>query len=301
TREMNNTTCSVNGTAPYQYIFTAVYTGVMVIGLPFNGISLWIFLRRHGMRSPPAVFMTNLATADLLFVLSLPLRIYYYATSKWPFGKVMCTISEMLFRSNIFSSTFFITLISVDRFLAVVYPLRSRAIRTVRKAGTTCLAVWVFTMILTAIWAKKHYESPANNCGCFESHSAQNKTNISPMPLVLAIFVFLLLICNGFCTVMVLKNLHKTLTGQLLAEKKKLMWMFFLNVFMFAVFFAPFSIVLFLAFYQGTVSRLTLRFVTCFTSINFCLDPVIYYFSLESFWEKKESVEMDTTRTQDDM
>ncbi|CAG6006876.1 unnamed protein product [Menidia menidia] len=96
---------------------------IMVVGLPLNVVSLWILHHRHSFKSPNAVFMINLAISDLLLIISLPMRIYFYATGSWILGKLACVSVTMLFRNNLRSSSIFMTFISVDRLLAVVYPL----------------------------------------------------------------------------------------------------------------------------------------------------------------------------------
>lgn len=116
-----------------------VYGSVVALGLPLNAVSLWVLLRRHGLKSSSAVFMSHLALSDLLLVLSLPTRVYFYATGTWPLGIQACTATTMLFRNNIRSSAIFITFIGLDRLLAVVYPLRSRNFRTTTNAWKACL------------------------------------------------------------------------------------------------------------------------------------------------------------------
>ncbi|KAG7277029.1 hypothetical protein CRUP_025439 [Coryphaenoides rupestris] len=104
--------------------YAAVFGCVVLLGLPLNVVSLWILLRRHRLKSPSAVLMINLAWSDLLLVVSLPTKIYFYATGSWPFSAQTCVWITMLFRNNTRTSIIFITFISVDRVLAVVFPLR---------------------------------------------------------------------------------------------------------------------------------------------------------------------------------
>ncbi|MGH0169944.1 UNVERIFIED_CONTAM: hypothetical protein FKN15_058151 [Acipenser sinensis] len=154
---MENVTCPPFDSSYFRYpLFTSVYSVVLVLGLPLNGISVWIFFRRLGLNSVPAIYMANLALSDLLFIISLPLRIYYFATARWPFGDAMCMIPGTLFSVNIYSSSLFIGLISLDRFLAVVYPLRSRALRTPGFARLACGTVWLLILALGIPIALNH-------------------------------------------------------------------------------------------------------------------------------------------------
>ncbi|KAG7268820.1 hypothetical protein CRUP_003704 [Coryphaenoides rupestris] len=129
--------------------YAAVFGCVVLLGFPLNAASLWILLRRHRLKSPSAVLMINLAWSDLLLVVSLPMRVYFYATGSWPFSEQACVWLTMLFRYNIRASIIFITFISVDRLLAVVFPLRSRHLRTTANTWKACGLVWLAIVILS--------------------------------------------------------------------------------------------------------------------------------------------------------
>ncbi|KAG7277030.1 hypothetical protein CRUP_025440 [Coryphaenoides rupestris] len=77
--------------------YAAVFGCVVLLGLPLNVVSLWILLRRHRLKSPSAVLMINLAFSDLLLVVSLPTRVYFYATGSWLFSAQTCILLTMLF------------------------------------------------------------------------------------------------------------------------------------------------------------------------------------------------------------
>ncbi|CAB1326061.1 unnamed protein product, partial [Coregonus sp. 'balchen'] len=85
----------------------------------------------------PVIYMANLALSDLLFTLSMPLRILSFVRGHRPYGHLACLVSGTLFSINLYSSSYFIMFISVDRFLAVIYPLRSHPLRT------PGVAIWV--------------------------------------------------------------------------------------------------------------------------------------------------------------
>ncbi|XP_066565353.1 lysophosphatidic acid receptor 4-like [Amia ocellicauda] len=279
----------MNNTTDINSAFTASYTIVLIFGVPLNGTALWIFLSRYRLRSPPVIYIANLATADLLFTISLPLRIYYHATGRWPFGEVLCTIITTLFRVNIISSSIFITLISMDRFLAVVYPLRTRTIRTTKFAGVSCGIAWMLMVALGTHIALTHHKDLKSEHKCFKP---QKEETI----VIVAIVVFLLVILNIFFTMIVIKTLHKDLIDPL-RRKNKIMCLFIVNMLIFVVFFLPLSILLTWHYFHPAYSR-ELSILICHTSFNCCLDPVIYFFSLDALWETKNNTEMEMTPTE---
>jgi hypothetical protein len=74
-------------------------------------------------------------------------------TQVWIFGTAACKLLSALKGVNGYVSVLTMVLMSVDRYLAVVYPLSSLRYRTVRNATAVCLAVWVAcALIMTPYW-----------------------------------------------------------------------------------------------------------------------------------------------------
>ncbi|XP_042270389.1 lysophosphatidic acid receptor 4-like [Thunnus maccoyii] len=273
-------------TAPNQ-AYAVVFGSVMVLGLPLNAVSLWILLRRHSLKSPNAIFMVNLAISDLLLVISLPMRVYYYATGTWPLSSKACIYITMLFLNNIRSSSIFITFISVDRLLAVVYPLRSRNLRTASNAWKSVALVWLFVLVVNipeGLELAKNLKS-VNESTCFEFNTQQwPQSAMSYLHLVL---VVTLLTVNLVSTALVSCTLHRRLNDSAKVNNKvNVMLIFAMNLVMFTICFLPVSVGVL------TIKRHEITPLVCLASVNCCLDPLLYYFSLDAFWKKKEDVDL---------
>ncbi|XP_044209063.1 lysophosphatidic acid receptor 6-like [Thunnus albacares] len=235
--------------APNQ-AYAVVFGSVMVLGLPLNPVSLWILLHCHSLKSPNAIFMVNLAISDLLLVISLPMRVYYYATGTWPLSSKACTCITMLFLNNIRSSAIFITFISVDRLLAVVYPLRSRHRRTASNAWKSVALVWLFVLVVNIPegleLARKLNNSSESTC--FEFHKQEQEQEQQPQPgLALSYFhlvlVVTLLTVNLVSTALVSCTLHRRLNDSAKVNNKvNVMLIFAMNLVMFTICFLPVSI-----------------------------------------------------------
>ncbi|XP_014401169.1 PREDICTED: lysophosphatidic acid receptor 5 [Myotis brandtii] len=116
-----------------------VYSLVLLAALPLNALALWVFLRALRVHSVVSVYMCNLAASDLLFTLSLPVRLPYYALHHWPFPDLLCQTAGAIFQMNMYGSCIFLTLINVDRYAAVVHPLRLLLMVMVLLAGANCV------------------------------------------------------------------------------------------------------------------------------------------------------------------
>ncbi|XP_065136591.1 lysophosphatidic acid receptor 5b [Paramisgurnus dabryanus] len=292
---LTNNTCSEIVWTQRFLVSSIVYALVLAVGLPVNAVSLWVLLRRHGLRSPSAVLMINLAASDMLLALSLPLRVYFYATLRWPFGTGMCTAAVMMFRINIRTSCIFITLISLDRLLALVFPLRSRSLRTSGFASKFCGLVWILITILciqeSIIYSRALNKSLCgSNIFCFEVQVEGSE----PVAIGQASFFLILLVINIISTVMVICALRKrpSVDAAKVNNKMSVILIFVVNMMVFIVFILPFSLQLMMVTLKNEeleykTGREVLRALICLASVNCCLDPLIYYFSLDSFWQDK--------------
>ncbi|XP_075999461.1 lysophosphatidic acid receptor 6-like [Genypterus blacodes] len=273
-----------NVTSEENMAYAAVYGSVMVFGLPLNAMSLWILLQRHSLSSSNAVFMVNLALSDLLLVISLPMRVYFFATGNWPLGIYACTFITMLFFNNVRSSTIFITFISVDRLLAVVYPLRSKLLRTPSNAWKATALGWLFVVLVNIPEGKNFYKD-LYRCNASTCFSFPNCTVDSTAALYFqCALVVTLLAVNVVSTAMVTWTLHRHLNDSVrLNNKVNVMLIFAMNLIMFIIFFLPLSVV-------GLLNNVkpALKPTLCLASMNCCLDPLLYYFSLDAFWKKKK-------------
>uniref|UniRef100_A0A3P9DRZ4 G-protein coupled receptors family 1 profile domain-containing protein n=1 Tax=Maylandia zebra TaxID=106582 RepID=A0A3P9DRZ4_9CICH len=264
-------------------VYAGIFGCIMVIGLPLNAVSLWILLRRHSLKSPNAVFMVNLALSDLLAIMSLPMRIYHHATGT-PLGIITCLFSVIIFRKNLRSSASFITFISVDRLLAVVYPLRSRHLRTSCNAWKGAALVWGFFLVVNipeGIGFFKHLQNHTDHI-CFQSHYYKSVTRSAIIYLQIVLLVTMLAV-NIVCTVMVSWTLHKHLSDSAKVRNKvNVMLIFAINLLIFCTCFLPMPL------HAVTKSKTSITPLACLTVLNCCLDPLMYYFSFDSFWKKKE-------------
>lgn len=266
---------------------------MILVGLPLNAIALWVLLRRHSHNSPNAVFMINLAISDLLLAISLPWRVYFYATGTWNLGNMACNFITMLFRNNVRSSSIFITFISVDRLLAVVFPLRSRNIRTASNAGKASGLVWLMVICINIPESLTQLDvlGKLNESLCFDNHG-ENFLSISPILYFQPILILTLLVVNILSTLMVSLTLRKHVSASAkVANKVNVMLIFAMNLAMFIIFFLPVSLVILIKEFRKAITPLL-----CLASINCCFDPLLYYFSFDGFWKRKE--EGDTTCVQ---
>uniref|UniRef100_A0A3Q4GI62 Lysophosphatidic acid receptor 5b n=1 Tax=Neolamprologus brichardi TaxID=32507 RepID=A0A3Q4GI62_NEOBR len=275
-------TSNITNVTTEDRVYAGIFSLIMVIGLPLNAISLWILLRRHSLKSPNAVFMVNLALSDLLLVFTLPMRIHFHATGEWTLPNGMCLIITMFFRTNIRSSSSFITFISVDRMLAVVYPLRSRNLRTSCNAWKASVLVWVILLLMNILESVDFLKQLNNHTHptCFESYESEKcpleGIRLRVIQFMIVILVTMLLV-NIVCTTMVFRTLHRHLSGDSpkINNKMNVMLIFAINLILYAIFLpVPITMAMDCAHVKPLI---------CLTVLNCCLDPLLYYFSFDQY------------------
>ena len=132
---------------PETYIVPVVFLLILLIGLTGNGVLVLTILRHRNMRNVPNIYVFSLALGDLLVIVTcVPFTFTVYILDSWPFGLVLCKVSECAKDISIGVSVFTLTALSADRFFAIVDPMRKlHATGTGRQA--TGFAIIVAAMI----------------------------------------------------------------------------------------------------------------------------------------------------------
>ncbi|XP_032383435.1 putative P2Y purinoceptor 10 [Etheostoma spectabile] len=123
-------------------MYTYVYLLVFIPGLVLNTTALWVLCRHISKKTKAVIFMMNLSLADLAHVLSLPLRIYYYFTHTWPFGRGVCLFCFYLKYLNMYAAIVFLVCISMQRCVFLLNPFSARRWRR-RYDLLISVIVWV--------------------------------------------------------------------------------------------------------------------------------------------------------------
>uniref|UniRef100_A0AAY4BM61 G-protein coupled receptors family 1 profile domain-containing protein n=1 Tax=Denticeps clupeoides TaxID=299321 RepID=A0AAY4BM61_9TELE len=129
---------------------TFIYSLALSLGLPSNLLSIWGLyqLGRSGGGGCQLVYILNLLLSDLLQLLTLPLWILYLQRAHhWLYGSTACQLVAYVFYVNVYASVVFLCLIAMDRFLAIVYPLSSRRVRSMKVAALSGILVWSLTFL----------------------------------------------------------------------------------------------------------------------------------------------------------
>ncbi|XP_004560015.3 opioid receptor, delta 1b [Maylandia zebra] len=124
---------------------TALYSLVCVVGLVGNVLVMYGVVRYTKMKTATNIYIFNLALADALATSTLPFQSAKYLMSTWPFGELLCKVVIAIDYYNMFTSIFTLTMMSVDRYIAVCHPVKALDFRTPAKAKLINVAIWILS------------------------------------------------------------------------------------------------------------------------------------------------------------
>lgn len=137
----------------------------MVVALSGNFLLIYIIKRRPDTRTLTGFLFVNMAVADLLVTsIVMPVSVaWLYSGGKWLpgiLGHITCTLVYFSFYVTLAASILSLSLMSVDRYLAVIFPLRR--FPRFRRPKVHAVVIWlssmVFSIPIAAIWRLVEYK-----------------------------------------------------------------------------------------------------------------------------------------------
>lgn len=265
-----------------------LYTLVFMVSVPLNLVAMLMFVYHIRPRKPAVIYMLNLACSDLLFGLLLPFKIaYHYNGNDWIYGSFMCRTVTMAFYCNMYCSVLLIMCISMDRFLAVVYPMNSLTWRSPQTASAVCVAMWLLALggaLPLFITGQTSYLSDLGITTC---HDVQDEENLQTyylyfFPVYSTAFFFIPLIFTVICYARIIRALAESNVDNC-SRKTRAVVMAAVVLVVFVVCFTPTNVILMVHYIQlshqsSDTSYQAYLLSMCVGSISCCLDPVLYYF-----------------------
>lgn len=263
----------------WDIILSMFYMLIFIIAVPGNALALWAFCHQKGT-SPSKVFLRNLSIADICYVLILPMRIVYHLSdSHWTFGNILCQLSGFLFYLNIYCSLYLMSFISLDRLLAVLFPLRSQGIRKPLYANIGVVVLWVIVTVsmIPTLFSQKNHDNSTNNCSMLYLERISSKSLISTMVAFLIPFITVI-----FANLVILLKLSNLKQQEHRPIKDKAMKMIILVMLNFLFAFVPYHICR-IMYNQTIPGRLESwkranQITSALSCISGVLDPVMYFY-----------------------
>ncbi|XP_050965919.1 leukotriene B4 receptor 1-like [Labeo rohita] len=265
------------------------------LGVPGN-IAVLIMLAQHLKDdSFTPKLMLSLAVSDLLSLISLPVWIYALLYG-WVFGQGLCKLFSYVVYLSLYSSVLSVTLLSVQRYLQVLYPQRWAKLGRKSQKGLI-FGIWISSGAL-ASYALYYRNVKKNENGllqCFQDYrSDQEKLAVLLVEtLVMFVVPFLSMLCFYL-------RLHQRISQSASFRSHRLTKLAVRIVVTFFIFSSPClinNLVLMAVSWESDVSN---NVTGALFFINSCVNPFLYAFSARALRCKRKRHSDQSQQYQDE-
>uniref|UniRef100_A0A4W6EQC9 G-protein coupled receptors family 1 profile domain-containing protein n=1 Tax=Lates calcarifer TaxID=8187 RepID=A0A4W6EQC9_LATCA len=261
---------------------------IAVLGIIFNVFVLMVFCLHKKACTVAEIYLSNLAAADLVLVSCLP----FWAVSaarkfNWPFGGSLCKLVNLSITMNVYCSIYFLVLVSIDRYMALVHPLSHERLRRPKFAKLSCLLVWALGLLLsvpTLIYREVEISLTRINLLC--------EGTLSTLSFIIPIPIF------SFCTFKIIQALNNRLMEGSNTQKteQKATTLVLAVLVAFLICWVPFHLVKIIEWLMraevlrgcklGTVVEICKQIFTYLAFFNSVLNPILYVIVGKNFRRK---------------
>ncbi|XP_066531301.1 free fatty acid receptor 2-like [Hoplias malabaricus] len=273
-----------------------VYIFTFLIGLPANLLAMCTFCRKvHCKPTPIDILLLNLTISDLIFLTFLPFKMKEaFNDMVWTMDAFLCPLSSFFYFSTIYTSTLFLTAVSFERYLGGAFPIRYALCRRPRYAVIASIFFWlVGTLNLSIVYIVPSLpssneidndHSPNSSAmepsaiKCYDNFTKEQLHILLPVRLELFLVLFCIpfLICC-FCYI----NLIQILSSlPHIGRRRRLraIGLAVVTLLVFAVCFGPYNASHVVGYIRDE-SEDWRELALISSTLNACLDPIIFYFS----------------------
>ncbi|NXI60509.1 BKRB2 protein, partial [Chloroceryle aenea] len=273
---------------------------IFILGAIENSFVL-IVLYFHKSRCTVAeIYLANMALADLMLVCVLPFwAINISNMFQWPFGLFLCKAVNIMSYMNFYSSIYFLTLVSIDRYLALVKTMSLGRMRRTACAKWNSFVVWMCALLIcspTMVFRNLQYYKEYNVTACILDYPDTYWEPVNNSLLNIVGFVIPLCVIT-YCTMQIIKALGSSgLQKMKLVQTERRATMLVLAVLLlFIICWLPFQISTFIDtihYFLPTVicleeiNEIITQIATYCAFSNSCLNPVLYVIVGKHFQKK---------------
>ncbi|KAL4669951.1 hypothetical protein H8959_008505 [Pygathrix nigripes] len=137
------------------------------IGFVGNILILVVNISFREKMTIPDLYFINLAVADLILVADSLIEVFNLHEQYYDIA-VLCTFMSLFLQVNMYSSVFFLTWMSFDRYIALARAMRCSLFRTKHHARLSCGLIWMASVSATLVpFTAVHLQHTDEACFCF--------------------------------------------------------------------------------------------------------------------------------------
>ncbi|MEQ2187013.1 hypothetical protein GOODEAATRI_000163 [Goodea atripinnis] len=132
---------------PLLTFITVACSLLFLVGVAGNVMTILVVSKYRDMRTTTNLYLCSMAVSDLLIFLCMPLDLYrMWRYRPWRFGDALCKLFQFVSESCTYSTILNITALSVERYLAICFPLRAKALVTKRRVRALICVLWTVSL-----------------------------------------------------------------------------------------------------------------------------------------------------------
>lgn len=156
-------------TEEYHAVLLAIYSVVLLSGT--ISLSLMTHIMKSSTASITSIAVLNLIFAHFIFLLTVPFRIYYYATNHWSLGRGWCKVVSGMIHIHMYMSFIFYVIILITRLMTFYH--KTASVASFQRIHALLLSAVVWMVVLVVVPCIIYFSYGKNN----EAGNSDNNNN----------------------------------------------------------------------------------------------------------------------------
>ena len=164
TPSVANETTDIQDFALGNNVIIVLYALTIVLILTLNPLSLITLRRVASFQLTTKIFLASLTVNDLVAGLCVvPILLIRYIHGTWPLGAMLCIIYKAVKHWTVHLSIYSLLLLTIDRYLAIVWCLHYPRLMTVRRSKVIVVLGWLTSLLISSLNSVWTYTT-SNTC-----------------------------------------------------------------------------------------------------------------------------------------